>query len=204
MTTANQSKPGGILSTRNMVRISLLSLLGAILTIINAPIPIFPVFLKLDMGDVPTVVALLMMGPIPAIIVQVMGVVVKFIVAGSETGGIGELANIIIGVSYILPFGVVFSLLKNNKYNFLAGAITGSVMMAVAGAVANIFLLLPLYASWMGGMEQVIAFAEIAGITDVTTLIVMGIIPFNLVKGAFTSLVGYFVYRSIKPILHRL
>lgn len=201
-----QAKLGGLLTTRNMIKISLLSMIGAVLTmeIFQLVIPIFPIFLKLDMGDVPTIVGLLTMGPVAAVIIQILGIVVKTIVAGTSTGGIGELANIIIGISYILPFGIVYTLVKNPKYKFIAGAITGSIAMAVAGALANLFILLPLYANWMGGMDQVVAFAGVLRITDVQSLIVIGIIPFNLVKGAFTSLVGYLVYKSLRPVLHRI
>lgn len=193
-----------LLSTKNMVRISMLSLLGAIFTILNFTIPFFfPPFLSIDVGDVPSVVGAIFMGPGAGVLIQFIKNVVKALV-DTSTGGVGEFANFIIGTSYILPFAFVYHRLKGLK-GFVIGSISGTLSMMLVGAFANYFVFVPFYATLFGGMETVIAVANAVNpnITDPVTLIIIGITPFNLLKGTLTSIVAFLVYRSIKPIIER-
>ena len=202
-TNTTKAKLFGLLTTRNMVRISLLSMMGAILqNVLRLPtVPGFPIFLSLDMADVPTVVGTITMGPIAGILIQLL----KNIISGlltSSTAGVGELANFLIGVAYVIPFYFVYK-----KTNFILGAVAGTIGMMVMGALANYFILLPFFAFVMGwGMESIISSGYDANtsINSVFTLIVFAILPFNLLKGAVTSIIAYLIYRSLKPILHRL
>lgn len=211
----NNAKLGGLLTTRNMTRISLLSMMGAVLTIFNwSNVPGFPPFLSLDIGDVPSVVGTLAMGPWAGVLIQLLGNIVKVVVSTS-TMGIGELANFLIGTSYILPFALAYHLFSKTKVRFIVAAIFGTIGMMIMGAIGNYFIFLPLYAHFMfNGMEPIISFAAtvtpVLGlinenwvITDVWSLIIIGITPFNMLKGFITSLVAFFVYRAIKPILLR-
>lgn len=194
----------GSFTTKNIVKISILSLIGFILTMINFNVPIFPPFLLLDIGDVPTVIGTIAMGPWAGIAIQLVKNLIKVVIAPS-VAGVGELANFVIGVSYVVPFAFVYFHGKIKSKNFLLGAIAGTLGMMIVGAISNWLIFLPIYAMLLGGMDTIIEMASTVNenITNAFTLVIVAITPFNLLKGSLTSIVAYVVYKSIKPILQK-
>jgi len=191
-------------TTQQMVKISILAVIGTILTIINMSVPGFPPFLKLDLGNIPAVIGAIAMGPMAAVFIELIKNLLKFIV-DTSTGGIGEFANFMVGIGYIIPFAIIYK--KNpTKKGFIIGATVGVIVMTIMGAVLNYFVLIPMYAILMGGQELIISMAAVANssITDLRTLILIGIIPFNMFKGIVVSVVGYALYQSLKPVINRL
>jgi len=85
------------------------------------------------------------------------------------------------------------------------GVAISTIIMTIVGAVFNYFILIPLYATIMGGMANVIG-ASAAGnsnISSLTGIIVLGITPFNIIKGAIVSLITFVSYKRISPLLNR-
>ena len=98
-------KESKLFSTANLVKMGVLSALAFVLMrVLEIPLPIFPGFLKIDFGDVPAVIATLVVNPFAGIVV----VVIKNLLAlmNSSSGGVGEIANVIVGVAYILPIAL--------------------------------------------------------------------------------------------------
>lgn len=198
------SQENRILSTQKMVRISILAVIGAILTILNMDVPGFPTFLSIDLGNIPAVIGAITMGPLPAVFIELIRNLIKFIL-DSSTGGIGEFANFMMGIGYIIPFAIIYNKMPNKK-GFLIGAIIGTIIMTIMGAILNYFVLIPLFSVLMGGLDLIISMASMANssITDLRTLILLAIIPFNIFKGIVITVVGYLLYRSLKPALHKM
>lgn len=75
--------------------------------------------------------------------------------------------------------------------------------MTLIGALMNYFIMLPLYAVVFGGMDGIIEIANktIPAINSVEKLVIIGISPFNLFKGAYIGFVGYWVYKLIRSAL---
>jgi riboflavin transporter FmnP len=74
--------------------------------------------------------------------------------------------------------------------------------MGIVGALANYYMLLPFYAKVMP-LEQIISFSAVANaaIVDMKTLVLYGVIPFNLIKGMMVAILTGFLYKKISPIL---
>ena len=83
--------------------------------------------------------------------------------------------------------------------------VTGTVFMAAAGALMNACVLLPLYAGFYGGMENIIAAgtAVNAGIKNVLTFVVIAVTPFNLIKGVIDSALVVLLYKRVSNLLKR-
>lgn len=191
-------------TTQQLVKISILAVIGTILTIINISVPGFPPFLKLDLGNIPALVGAIAMGPTAAVFIELIKNLLKFIV-DTSTGGVGEFANFMVGIGYIIPFALIYK--KNpTKKGFIIGATIGVILMTIMGAILNYFVLIPMYAILMGGQDLIVSMAAVANsyITDLRTLIIIGIIPFNIFKGVIVSVVGYALYQSLKPVINRL
>lgn len=191
-----------LMSTHSMVKISLLSAIAFVLMLFEFPLGIFPEFLKIDLSDLPALIGGFALGPVAGVVIvaikNVLHVVIK-----SQTGGVGELANFIVGAALVFPASFVYAHKKSRK-NALLGMILGVVCMSIAGAIANYYILIPFYTNFMP-IEAIIdmSAAANAAIIDLKTLILYAIIPFNLVKGAIVTAITLIVYKKISPLLHR-
>lgn len=190
------------MSTKTLVKVALLGVISFILMLFEAPIPFFPSFLKLDVSDLPAIIGAFALGPVPAILVALVKNVLHLI-TGSTTGGIGELSNFVIASAYVLPAGLLYKTMHSKKGAIL-GCLLGTFCMTFVGAFSNYFVMLPFYSNIMP-IEAIIATgAAVNGfIHDKFTLVLYGVLPFNLFKGIFLSIVTAIVYKPLSPILKR-
>lgn len=197
---SNQVTNKTLFTTRQMVTIALLSALAYVLMLVHLPFK-FLGFLELEFSDVPAVIGALVYGPAAGLFVEIIKNVIKAITA-TTTGGVGELANFLISACYILPLGFLFQKLKG-KYKVLISFSVAVLGFLTAGIAVNYFITVPLYATLFGGMDVVVgaASATIPVIKDLATIVILGITPFNLVKGILMSLVGYVVYKAFRKTL---
>ena len=187
--------------TRFIATVVMLAAVSYILAFFEVPLPIFPSFLKVDISDIPALVAAFALGPIAGIVVEL--VKNAFQLFGSSTFGIGELANFIIGSAFVGTAGVVYRY-KHTKSGAILGCLAGTVAMALAGAALNFFVLLPLYVKFMSlPMENIIETSQVAIplIDSKLTLILWGVVPFNIFKGLLVMVVTMFIYKPLSPIL---
>ena len=184
-----------------LVRVGLLSAIAFILMYLNFPLPPFPPWLKIDLGDVPAMIATFTMGPAAGVAVQLIKNLLYFITKGST--GVGSIANFIAGVSLVLPAGIIYRYYRSRKGAVL-GLAAGTLTMTVVMGVTNYYVFLPVFAVILDlPMEAIIGLAArtIPQITDLFTLIVLGVTPYNLVKGLIVSLVTFLLYKHISRIL---
>ena len=82
--------------------------------------------------------------------------------------------------------------------------LTGIVAMSLVAAITNYYILLPFYAKIMP-LEAIIEMSAAANafITDMKTLILYGIIPFNIFIGVIISVITVLIYKKLSPILHK-
>jgi len=184
-------------STKQLVVISLLSALAYVLMLIHLPFKYLG-FLELEFSDVPGILAALVYGPVAGTVVEFIKNLIKVITA-TTTGGVGELANFITSACYIIPLGICFKKMKNKVAPF----VFANAGFLVAGVLVNYFITVPLYAGLFGGMEAVVgvASATVPAIHNLATVVILGITPFNVVKGVLMSLVGYWVYKAFRKVL---
>ena len=187
-------------TTHAIVKIAILGAVAFGIMLIQFPIPIFPAFLKIDLSDVVALVGGFAIGPVSGVVVQLIKVLLHFIIRTS-TGGVGELANFIIGASFVFPAAFIYHMKKDKKHA-LVGLIVGTITMTIAGALANIYILIPFYAN-IFPIEAIINMGTVINenITDVNSLVLYGITPFNIFKEIIISLVTMLIYKKISPIL---
>ncbi len=175
---------------RKMVLIAILGSIGTVLMQFNFPLPALPGFLKIDFGEVPAVLAIMTMGPVAGIGVELIKNVMHWFMTGSPTGvPVGEIANFTTGVLFIMPIYFIHNKFKTSK-GLVAGLIAGTVAMAVGMSVLNYVLFLPMYTYFMN-------FPAMAG-SELSTFIVLGILPFNLIKGVMLMAITLLLFKSMK------
>jgi riboflavin transporter FmnP len=192
------------ITTRTISVIGILSAFAAGLMFIETLVPFTPGFLKLDVSELPVLLGTFALGPVAGIVIEALKNLIHFLMK-SSTGGVGEIANFIVGTAFLVPAGIIYRL-KKDKRHALLGMMAGTVSMAVVGAAVNYWFLIPVYVSVMGfPMEAIIGMgtAALPAITDLKTLILYGIVPFNLFKGIVISVLTLLIYKRVSPLLHK-
>lgn len=107
------------MNNKKLKKMVLIAMLGSIATVLmqfNFPLPALPAFLKFDFGEVPAVIAIMTMGPVAGILVELIKNVLYWFLSGSPTGvPVGEIANFATGLLFILPIYFIFNFFKNKK-----------------------------------------------------------------------------------------
>lgn len=175
---------------RRMVIIAMLGSVGTVLMQFNFPLPAIPGFLKFDFGEVPAVLAILTMGPVAGITVEVIKNVLHWLLSGSPTGvPVGEIANFTTGLLFILPIYFIFNKFRTTK-GLTTGLIVGTVSMAAGMSFLNYVVFLPMYTYFLN-MPAVTGDA-------LYTMIVLGILPFNLIKGIIIAVISILLFNRMK------
>lgn len=188
-----------VLNVNAMVKMAFLSVVAYILMIIEVPVMFFPAFLTIDLSDIPALIAGFALGPIGGIIVEFIKNVLH-LMTKSSTGGVGELANFLVGTALVVPAAISYKVSRTRRAAFMGMAL-GVAVMGIVGALANYFILLPFYAKVMP-LEQIIEWSAAANgaIKDMKTLILYAIIPFNLLKGAIVVIITGVIYKKISHL----
>ena len=195
------------MQTRNSVRplavTAMLSAVGCVLMMLDFPLPmLIPAFVKMDVSELPALLASFSLGPVYGVIVCLVKNVLASIFHGS-TLGIGEICNFLLGAVFVGVAGLLYKRHKTRKVAVL-GALVGAVLMAVASVPVNYFLTYPMYAAAFGGMDAILAAYRETNPNAGTLLgcLVMFNMPFTLVKGLLDVLLCFLIYKPLSPILH--
>lgn len=188
----------------SLIKISLLGAIAFIIMLFEFPIPGFPPFLKLDFSDLPALIGGFALGPVAGVLIELIKNILNLIMHGTTTGGTGELANLLVGGIFVYVASFIYHRNKNKK-NAVMGLVAGTIAMTVVAGAFNYFILIPLYATLFGGLENVIGAAAVANkaINSLGTLIVIGITPFNILKGIVVSGITLALYKKVSPLIHK-
>lgn len=187
--------------TKHLTKIGLLSAFATLLMFLEVPLPVMPVFLKLDISELPAVIAAFSMGPAAAVIVDLLKNSIHAL--NTSTMGIGEIANFLVGISFLIPTGYIYK-----KRADITGAsvalICGTLSMTLTASFLNYYILLPLYQAVLHfPLERVIMLGTAANphIVDLKSFITLAIIPFNTIKGIVIGLFTLALYKKVLPLL---
>ena len=190
--------------TYHLVVAAMLSAIAFVLMFFEFPIPaLIPGFVKMDFSDLPALLGAFSLGPVYGIVISLLKNVLNVLVEGSSTGYVGEFCNFMLGAVFSFSAGLLYKH-KKSKKSAIIGAVVGSLIMGIASVPINYFITYPLYASLFGGMENIIAAYKVilpAADTLIKCLVIFNL-PFTAVKGLFCSIICFFIYKPLSPILH--
>ena len=180
-----------------MTRIAILTAVASILFLIEIPVV---AFYRLDLSNLPVLLGTFSMGAVPGLIILFLKSAIGLL--HSNSAGIGELADFIMGAALILPAAIVYHRNKTRK-NAIIGMVIGTLCTAVFGVLVNKFIMLPFYmGAFHMDMEGTLGFANVAGIDSEWKLLLLITAPFNLLKGTVLCVVTGLIYKPLSPILH--
>lgn len=196
-----------ISSTKTLAGVSFLSALGLLLMILNTALPIFPMFLRIDLGDLPVLIGYRMYGLKAGISVAFMKNFLHLFL--SQTLGIGELMNFLLSITFILclHFLLERGLFKEKLGNSLSGPLAlgfATVTTAFVAVLANYLIMLPLYEVFLGiTPEMILSMAQtfnpsIDGLIGYFLLILL---PFNLLKFGTIAFLYFLVEKKLRSVV---
>ncbi len=208
MTAEAMHKPvrsSSLWNVRTMAKVAILAVLAAVLMLLEFPVAFAPAFVRFDFSEVPVLIGGFALGPAAAVLIEAIKILLNFLLNGTITMGIGELANFVIGCAFVFPAALIYQHHKTRR-TAVIGMIVGTLCMTVVGMLANYYVLIPAYISIAQFPEDAIISMGQAinpAITDIRSLVVLSVTPFNLFKGAVISLITFLLYKHVSPLLHR-
>ncbi len=197
---ANQKR---FLSARNMALMGMLGAMAALLMLFELPLTFLaPNFYKLDFSELPVMVGTFALGPGAGALIEAVKILIKLLIKPTTTGGVGELANFVVGCAMAVPAGILYRAHKNKK-TAIWSLLLGTLSMTVLGIVMNALVMLPFYSKFMP-METIISLGAkvVPAVNSVWTFCLFCVGPFNLFKGLVISLITFLLYKRVSPLIH--
>ncbi len=186
---------------RRVALTGVLSAVSAVLMMLSFSVPFVPSFLKFDISEMPALLAAFAYGPIEGISVCLIKNLINL--PFTTTGGVGELANFLLGACFVLPAGIVYKISRTRK-NALASSVLGAAAMAAISVPVNYFLTYPVYSKIIPidsiiGMYQAIN----PSVDGLLSCLVVFNMPFTFIKGLCDVILTFLMYKKLSPVFNK-
>ena len=191
--------------SRNISYVAMFSALGGVLMLLEIPLFFAPSFYKLDFSELPVLICAFYLGPVSGVVCEFLKVLLKLLLKGTSTAFVGDLANFLVGCAFVLPAAIMYQKTLSKKGAVISLAV-GTAVMTVFGSFFNAWFLIPRFAVMYGmPLEAIISMGtQINGaITNLSTLVLFAVVPFNLLKGVLVSLLTFFLYKRVEKLFFR-
>ena len=118
MKTVAIQKKSSIQNVRMLTMTAVLSAIAFALAFFEFPVPLSPSFARMDLSDLPALIGAFAYGPAAGILIELVKNALQLLT--SSTGGIGELANFIMGSSFVAVAGLIYKFHKTKKTALIA------------------------------------------------------------------------------------
>ena len=188
-----------VLTIREMTTIAILAAVAAILFMIEIPVVLF---YRLDLSTLPVLLGAFALGPWQGTLILLIKSCLGLLHSNSQ--GVGELADFLMGLAMILPASLVYRKIKTRKGAIL-GMLLGVVAAVVAAVLSNLYIMLPFYSTAYGmPIEAIIAMGKelVPAIDSAFKFVLYITAPFNLLKWVIISVLTALIYKPLSPLLH--
>ncbi len=187
---------------RKWVVSALFGAVGFILMFIELGVPIMPSFIKFDISELPALIATFAYGPLYGVLVCFLKNALHLLV--TSTAGVGELANFLMGIFFVVPAGLIYRFHKSRK-SALIGSLTGAVSMGVVCVLINYFLVYPIYYKIMIPKNVILSAyqAILPSVDSIFESLLIFNLPFTTLKGIIVAVLCFLIYKKLSPILKR-
>ena len=188
-------------SIQNLIYTAMLAAVAGVLMSLEFSVPMMPPFYKVDFSDVPSVIAVFLMGPVSGICVEVIKLLIKLITVGTNTMYVGELANLIAAFLFVWPLWFLYQKLGANRKAAVEALLLSIVIRTACACFINANITLPLYAKAMSlPLDEVIRMVASVNpaIKDLNGFIILATIPFNVLKVGLNYIVGQLLFVRLR------
>ena len=190
-------------TTKRLILTAVLGAISAILMILEFPMPFIPPFVKMDFSELPVILGGFIMGPVSGALISLIKISLNFLLNGTTTFGIGELANFLYSLGYMLTAVLIYHKFKSKKGAVISLAI-GTVITSIIAIIMNISVTFPLYGKLMGlDIATIVNMCASTNpyVKDMVSLMICSILPFNLFKYGITSILTFLLYKKLSHVI---
>ncbi len=194
-----------ITTTARLTLTAMFGALAAVLMLFSFPIFFTLPFINLDISDVPVILGTYMLGPLWGIVIAFVKIALNFVLNGTTTVGIGELANLLFTLAYILPAGIIYRY-RRTRQGAVLSLIAGTLIASAAAVILDWFVVFPFYISVSSSltMDAVIGMASKANpmVSGAGTMMLLSVFPANLLKYTLASVITFFAYAPLRKLIN--
>lgn len=191
-----------VFSAKNITRMAVFTALSVVLYLFaKFSLPIFPSWLDVQVSELPALLAGYMMGPWYGATVIVLKCVIKMPM--TTTACVGEIADIIIGLAFVLPASFIYKYHRNIKGAIVSLAV-GVGSSTVVAVIVNRVILIPMYIQMMfGGNWGILVgmlkplFPDVSVDSFYVYYLFAGVLPFNIFRGVLCALLTFLLYKHL-------
>lgn len=188
-------------SIQKLIYTAMLAAVAGVLMSLEFSVPMMPPFYKVDFSDVPSVIAVFLMGPVSGICVEIIKLLIKLITVGTNTMYVGELANLIAAFLFVWPLWFLYQKLGANRKAAVEALLISIVIRTACACFINANITLPLYAKAMSlPLDEVIRMVASVNpaIKDLNGFIILATIPFNVLKVGLNYIIGQLLFVRLR------
>ena len=194
-----------LFTTRKTAVTGMFSAIAMILMLFEFPLPFAPSFYELDFSELPVLVGAFAFGPAAGVLMEFIKILLKLLIKGTSTAFVGDLANFVVGCSFVLPASVAYAFRKTKK-SAVFSCVLGTLCMTVFGTAFNALYLLPAFSKLYGmPLDAILEMGSkvnpLMTPGSIVSFVVCCVAPMNLIKGASVSLVTLLIYKPLSRIL---
>ena len=173
--------------------------LATVLMFFEFPLPLMPPFLMVDLSGAIVLIGAFIFGIGPAIAMILIKDLIH--VTMTKTAGSGELADFLM-LSTLVIFAVLLYRTVKTRKMALIGCSVGAVAMAGMGMLTNYFLIIPFYSTMMP-LDAILSMCSTVNphINGMAGYLLLGVLPFNLIKGAILTAITMLVYKKLSVFI---
>lgn len=180
--------------TRKMVTVGILAALAWVVSMFSFPLLPWAPFLKVDFSDIPILLGMYIYGPMSGVAIAAVRSLLSYVTTGGEAGfPIGDTAAFIATLSFTLPISYVIQQSKPSAKRAFLGGTAATLSLTGVLAILNWFVIAPLYMYVMG-----------FSVGPMRDYLVVSVMPFNLLKGTFVSVIFFIVFFKLYDYLEKI
>ena len=197
--------------TRFITRVAMFAALAYVFySFLKFPLPFFPSFLEVKFHNLFVILSGLLTGPVGGALTIVVMLGIKLITLGTSTQFVGELTDLILSLSVMLPSSIIY-LNFHTKKGGLVGILISFASWIVVSILCNWLISLPFYLEFFfkGNVDTLVNVLS-KTISNVTSenftfmYLLLAVLPFNALVAFVNISITILVYKRISVVLKKI
>lgn len=190
-------------------RLTMTALCGAVAFVLmyfSFSIPVLSPFASFELSAVPELIGGFILGPVGAIEIILIKIVLKLLFKGSSSLLTGEVLAVILSLAHVMP-ALLYYRGHRTKKGAAAALALGTGICVVIAVFANLYITFPMYITLYGmNWEGIISTCSAVNpwIKDIPTFVAFSVIPYNLAARSITSLITFLLYKKLSVPIKKL
>jgi len=184
---------------RRLTTAALMGAVAFILMYFSFSVPVLSPFAEFDASAVAEMIGGFILGPIGAIEIIGIKILLKLVFKGTSSMLTGEVQNFLLSVSFVLP-AIWYYRRHRTKNGAIVGLVIGSIISIIVAVITNIYMIFPAY-MYLYGMnwDSIVEICSAVNplIKNVPTMVAFSIVPFNIISRTITSILTVLLYKKI-------